>query len=218
MQSHYMRLLMLVAVLFCSNQALSQASQNHEAIEERAKTLDLYAREAMDSENASKVVSALKSYFQVFPSDFKTFQQIFGYRRDGRGRFVAKPPVNHTLFSGFLPKLKSAISTKEYYEKMLSVGVGGVWDADEVNHLRRHLTEIVVENVRLSIEVLSKKEEKEIRSFWRFLFDGPHPGHRLKRKYYDELYPEVRDLNPKIAEQLKLAYEQLLSEYDGHGQ
>lgn len=216
MQRHYMQLLMLVAVLFYSNQALPQASQNHEAIEERARTLDMYAREAMDCENAAKVVSALKSYFQVFPSDFKTFQQIFGYLRDSRGRFVAKPPVNHTL-SGFLPKLKAAISTQEYYEKMLSVGVGGVWDADEVNYLRRHLTELVVENAKLSLEVLSKKEKKEIRSFWRFLFDGPHPGHRLKRKYYDELYPEVRNLNPKIAEQLKLAYEQLLSEYDEHG-
>ena len=217
MQSHYMRILMLVAVLFYSNQALSQANQNHEAIKERARTLDMYAREAMDSENASKVESALISYFQVFPSDFKTFQQIFGYLRDDRGRSLARPPVNHTLFSGFLPKLKATISLKEYYEKMLSVGVGGVWDADEVSYLQYHLREIVVENAELSIEVLSKKEEKEIRSFWRFLFDGPHPGHRLNRKYYDELYPEVRDLNPKIAEQLSLAYEQLLSEYDEHG-
>ena len=101
---------------------------------------------------------------------------------------------------------------------MLSVGVEGVWDADEVSYLQYHLREIIVENAKLSIEVLSKKEEKDIRSFCRFLFDGPHPGHRLNRKYYDELYPEVRDLNPKIAEQLKLAYEQLLSDYVGHGQ
>lgn len=207
--------LMLLGMILVTNQALAQESRNYPTIEDWAKAFDRYAQDAIGSTDAADKERALIRYFQIFPSDFKSFQQIFGYLWDERGRILAKPPIKHTLY-GFLRELKSVVPAKEYYEKMLGVGVGGVWDADEVNYLQFHLREMVVENAQLGLEVLSKKEEKEIRSFWRFLFDGPHPEHRLNRKYYEELYSKARGLNPKIAEQLKLAYEQLLSEQDGH--
>ena len=126
------------------------------------------------------------------------------------------PSINHELY-GFLPELKAVIPEEEYYEKMMDVGIGGIWDADQVNALQGHLVDLVTENIELSLEVLNKKEEKEIVSFWHFLYSGPHPDHPKNRESYENLHLRVKRLNPPIAEQLKQAYEQLLSEYDEHG-
>ena len=206
--------LLLLGTVFI--QVHAQDSRKYGTVEEWAKTLDKYAREAMESEEGVKAESSLKSYFQVFPSDFKSFHRIFGYQRDERGKTMAYPPVTHTLY-GFLPELKALIPEEKYYKKMLGVGVGGVWDADEVNWLRIHLQDIVTENVSLSLEVLNEKKESEIRSFWHFLYDGPHPKDPRKREHFESLYLRVKRLDPIIAKQLKQAYEQLLSEYDDHG-
>ena len=208
--------LMMGTVLIAS-QALGQVTRSDTNVVERvARTLDRYAHEAMSSREDQENKRFLKLYFRTFPDDFEMFHQIFGYQRNSEGNVLMYPSVNHTL-SGFLPKLKAVIAAEEYYEKMLGVGVGGFWEADEVNHLRHHLKEIVTENIKLSVEVLRKKDAKEITSLWYFIYDGPHPGHRLKRKHFEELYPRVRDIDPNIAGQLKLAYEQLLSEHDDNG-
>lgn len=209
-------MLLLLGTVLISIQSHAQDSRNHGTIKEWAKTLDQYAGDAISSEEGTKADSAMIHYFRAFPSDFNTFKRLFGYQRDDNDYIVEEPPVTHTL-SGFLPKLKAVVPAKEYYEKMLSVGIGGVWDADEVNYLRQHIREIVVENVKLSLSVLSKKEEKEIKSIWRFLYDGPHPEHPFNRIHFEKLYSEVMDLNPKAAEQFKSAYERLLSEVDSHG-
>lgn len=208
--------LLLMGTMLIASQALGQVTTSDTNVVERvARTLDRYAHEAMNSRENQEKKRLLKLYFQTFPVDFDMFYQIFGYQRDAEGNVLMYPSVNHTL-SGFLPKLKEVISAEVYFEKMLGVGVGGFWEADEVNYLRHHLKEIVTENTKLSVEVLRKKDAKEVISLWYFIYDGPHPGHRLKRKHFAELYPRVRDINPNIAEQLKLAYEQLLSEDDGH--
>ena len=210
------KVLMLLVLAFATNQALAQDNRKPLAIKDWAEALDKYATEAMGSGDVARKERALIHYFQLFPSDFKTFQQIFGYPMDGEGRSLASPPVNHTLW-GFLPELKSVIPAEDYYEKMLGVGVGGTWEADEVNYLEIHLREMVTSNTKLSLEVLERKGEMEIRSFWHFLFDGPHPDHPINRKLHDSLYVSISRLSPPIADQLKLAYEQLLSEYDEHG-
>ena len=208
--------LMLLVMVFITNQALAQDSRKQLAIKEWAEALDRYALVAIGSGDDARKEWALKRYFKLFPSEFKTFQYVYGYQEDVRGKTIQRPFVRHTLYE-FLPELKSVIPAKEYYEKMLSVGVGGTWDADEVSILQKHLRDLVTENIQLSLEVLERKSEKKIRSFWHFLFDGPHPDDPINRKLYDSLYLSIGRLSPQIAEQLKLAYEQLLSKYDEHG-
>lgn len=208
--------LMLLGTVLITNQTLAQDSRNHLVYKEWAEALDGYARDAMGSGEVARKERALIRYFQIFPVDFNSFQYIYGYQMDDEGRVRVWPFVKHTLY-GFLPELKSVIPVEEYYEKMIGVGVGGFWDADEVTILQIHLGNIVTENIQLSLEVLERKGEKEIRSFWYFLFDGPHPSHPNKRKRYESLYLRISRLSSKMAEQLKLAYEQLLVEYNVHG-
>ena len=199
------------------------------------RMLKKYAIGALNSEGAEKD-KFLKLFFKSFPDDFVTFHKIYGshdinYPWSSRLRTesirviygsheITYPPDLQSsgyMLHDILTELYNVVPIEEYYKKKIGVGVGGFWEADAVGALSHHLWKLIPENVALSIKVLEEYEDKEIRSFWYFLYDGPHPEHRLNREHYEALHPRVRDLNPEVAEQLKLAYEQLLSEYDGHG-
>ncbi len=184
-----------------------------ESVELQWTKLDEFAQEALNSEGTKRQES-LVQFFELFPDDFGTFHKIYGNQEEP----ILYPTRSYSyMLHFFLPELRKAIPTEEYYKKMIGVGVGGLWEADEIGALAHHLWKLIPENVPLSIKVLGEYEEKEIRSFWYFLYDGPHPGHRLKREHFEELYPRVRDIDPDIAKQLKQAYAQLLSKHDGNG-
>ncbi len=204
------KLIQLFNVLFvlCIGFTSCQSQpQSGKTIEEQVKVLNQYA-EAVTNNEGIKRKEYLILFFQSFPNDFETFDKIYGYHED------AVLHLTHTLFE-LLPELKQSVPADEYYKKMISIGIRGKWQADEIGILQHHLQEIVPENIKLSIDILNKKEEKEIESFWYFLFDGPHPNNY--RKYYGNLYAKISQINPKIADLMKQAYEQLLSEDDGHG-
>ncbi|MCY3713095.1 MAG: hypothetical protein OXH02_07385 [Gemmatimonadetes bacterium] len=197
------------------SQTLAQNNKRDSAdIEGMARILDKYAHEVMNSNDVKEKQNSVRFYFQTFPDNFETFSAVYDSRRNVEEWLP--PLVKHALFD-ILPSLREIIPENEYYEKLIGVGIGGFWNADNVGALSHHLWQLIPENITLSIRVLEEYEEKEIRSFWYFLYDGPHPEHPFNRKHYEELYPRIRDNNPHIAEQLKQAYEQLLSENDGHG-
>lgn len=230
-------LIMQVLFFMCCFSCKPNYSEDSDFVRlvKQKRMLNKYAIGALNSEGTEKD-EYLKLFFKSFPDEFVTFHKIYGdhgidnpwasririesIRAIYGSHKITYPPdlqCSGYMLHFLLPELKEAIPAKEYYRKMIGVGVGGFWEADDVGALSHHLWKLIPENVALSIEVLSEYEEKEVRSFWFFLYDGPHPEHPAKRKHFEELHPRVRDLNPEVAEQLKLAYEQLLSEYDGHG-
>ena len=70
--------------------------------------------------------------------------------------------------------------------------------------------DLIYQNIPLSAKVLAKKEDREVAGLFYFLYDGPHPDNY--KKGYEHLYKELRQVNPRVASLLKLAYEKLLSE------
>lgn len=205
----------LMGTVLIVSQTVAQNNKRDSAdIEEMARILDKYAHEVMNSNDVKEKQNSVNFYFQTFPDNFETFRAVYDSRRNFEDWLP--PLVKHALID-ILSSLREVIPENEYFKKLIGVGIGGFWNADNVGALSRHLRELVPENVDLSIKVLGEYDEKSVRSFWYFLYDGPHPEHPAKRKHFEELHPRVRDLNPEVAEQLKLAYEQLLSEYDGHG-
>ena len=60
-----------------------------------------------------------------------------------------------------------------YYEKLLSLGVDGFWDAADVDSLGYILCYLVRDDLLLAVQVLEKKSDDEIASFWYFLHDDP---------------------------------------------
>ncbi|MGY6562372.1 MAG: hypothetical protein ACXITV_09715 [Luteibaculaceae bacterium] len=210
-------ILLLLCIGFTSCQ--SQPAQDYKTIEEQARALHEYAQKALSSD-MDKKQEYLTLFFESFPNNFPTFFKIYGDRYDSYNDSIEYDVLllaqEYTL-STLLPELKQAIHEQDYYKKMITVGVGGFWQADNVSALQNHLQDILPENVPLSVKVLEDKSEEEIKSFWRFVYDGPHPDHPILKELYDTLYPKISQVNPKVAELMKQAYEELSAEDDGHG-
>eukprot|EP01132_Coremiostelium_polycephalum_P005048 gene5048-6283_t len=102
--------------------------------------------------------------------------------------------------------LENTIPSKLYYEKLISLGIGGVWD-EQTRYLLVGIRQLVVKkNLPLSIEILEKYTDDEIASFFYFLFDGPFPEDTAYNYHY--LYDSLKENNPRIAGLIKKAYEQ----------
>lgn len=193
--------------------ARTEAQENlvFSSVEERATALDYYFQQIRNSEDSPEEATHLNSYFQAFPDNFEEFKRIYDDHYDNNWNLIAESLTQHDLFY-LLPKLSAVVSTEEYYTKMLGVGIGGIWDADNINMLQNHiLDDLVPQNVALSVRILDQYTTKEIHSFWYFLYDGPHPDHPYNKERFDRMYPEIRKINSRVAEQLRLAYELLIS-------
>lgn len=118
---------------------------------------------------------------------------------------------NYMNFLEILPELEKIIPDTIYYEKMIGLGIGGFWDADDIGFTQLHLKDLAFfHNEELAMHILDKKTDDEIASFFYFLYDGPHPENH--RSSYEIEYRHLNTYNPRIAELLKKAYTQLLSE------
>ncbi|MBB6611936.1 hypothetical protein H7F15_12870 [Pontibacter sp. Tf4] len=113
-------------------------------------------------------------YFNLFPSDFRTFERIFGYVEDKPGPLYEE---SFDYISRFFELDK--VSKKEKISKAINIGINGKWEADAISHLQQTLEPLVLENVDLTYQILKGKQQKEIESFFYFLFGGPHPKHTI---------------------------------------
>lgn len=134
-------------------------------------------------------------FFEEFPSDFESFNRIYGYIDDNPMPLYDSAFEHIELFNRI-----SGVSRATYYRKMISIAIGGYWDADAINYFQDGLQEHVAANPELTFELLNERTEKEILQFWFFYFDGPvtmkkipaelerDPGHNnyaiIKRAYY----------------------------------
>jgi len=115
-----------------------------------------------------------------------------------------------------LDKVQEVIPEEIFYEKILTLGINGFWDADDVGMMQMCMLHIVFNKTLLVTKILNKKTDDEIASFWFFLFDGPHPDNYQGN--YEDLYEFLLIDNPRLAQLLKKAYTQLLSDRhcEGH--
>ncbi len=58
--------------------------------------------------------------------------------------------------------------------------------------------------------LLSKYTDNQIKSFWYFLFDGPHPQNYQKE--FEKIHAAIAEINPRIAYFMQEAFDRLLSE------
>ena len=128
------------------------------------------------------------------------------------GKFPRPKERNGSMFIELPYEVQGVVPTEIYYEKLLSLGVDGFWDADDVNFLGMHINMLVFQDLPLAVKVLEKKSDDEIVSFWYYLYDGPHPEHEQKQAFFKSTSQELMPLSPRIAGLLQRAYDQLLSE------
>ena len=119
-----------------------------------------------------------KLFFVAFPDNFNDLNGVYGYNSD----------IDDTVFHGaplydghehifFLFEL-TTIPEKDFYQKILNIAIGGHWDADAVNYFLHGLRSKVLQNPKLTFDLLKVKSDSEIKSIFFFFFHGIHPPYK----------------------------------------
>lgn len=158
-------------------------------------------------------------FFNMFPNNSKDFMKLYGYSKDKE--LISTLPMHEkpsnlygSIYKFYEP---SYVLKKEYVKKLIAISIDTRWEADNVGILRHKLNKIVPSNFELSNEVLNHKTSKEIKSFWIFYFDGPHPEQASKIKQYNEIIAHLKDKDPDMIPLVEQAYTFVKEEWGNHG-
>jgi len=121
-----------------------------------------------------------------------------------------RPKPDRGWLPDILDDVETVIPKEIYYEKMLSAGVGGFYEADDVDAFRMHVTSLFYNEMPLAIKIMKRKRPREIASFFYFLFAGPHPDNYQEQ--YEVTYDELLKHDADMAFLLKAAYEEALKD------
>jgi hypothetical protein len=153
----------------------------------KAKRLqELYT---LSTSTSGKTQLYRKQFFDLFPNSFKELNDLYGYKNS-----VEAPLYNQVekhifeLFNNL-----DGINDTIYYKKIVSIAIGGHWDADAVNAFQEGLRKRVLSKPDLIVYLLKEIPDKRIKSFWYFYFDGVHPS-----KQIDEPLLKIKTNNLKI--------------------
>jgi hypothetical protein len=201
----------LVSILLCGLLISCAANTMHRNVEKTNAQAD-QKEVKQKAEQLKKKYEKLSSspytakyeqeYFEAFPNSFALFNSLFGYTNgEQMGKeFKAGPLYNEaeSYVSAFFNV--HAIEKSKYYNRMIDISINGRWYADGVNYFKHGMEDKVKSDLNLLSELLSKHSDKEIKSFWYFYFDGPHPAKELQ-----EELQKVNEINSRIFTLMEVA-------------
>jgi hypothetical protein len=137
------------------------------------KTIDELRTLYLESINNDTIKYKIK-FFEIFPETFQLYTEIYGYKNVKTCEEEADNLYNesHDHLKLFC-ELRSIINKDDYYKKIIKLCINGYWDADAINDLQHCLYKCINEDLPLTIKTLKSFTDKEIESFWYFVFDGP---------------------------------------------
>jgi hypothetical protein len=143
-----------------------------------------------------------KQFFEEFPNSFKELNQLYGY-----DDHKAAPLYDgHEHIVGLFNNLDE-IDELAYYKKIISIAIGGRWDADAVNYFQDGLRNHVLNNPALVVGILKEMDNDKIQSFWYFFFDGAHPERQIA-----EPLKKIKSMNGRIYDLMIRAHTDVLKQ------
>lgn len=191
--------------------------------EQQADSLIAFMEKATDSTLTDRVLWEQK-FFCAFPNSFKGMKALFGFDNEtGAAPLYSTDNPTHNymdkrIFSdviGFFSELKS-IPAKAYYSKYIRININGHWEADNISeafgfHHR------LLNDTEEACQTLEKFTDEEVRSVFRFIFDGPHPKNDHNEEIFQSLKPEIEEQNERLGNLLYEAYATMTAEEADHG-
>lgn len=185
-----------------------QKQSTTESLNKRAGRLKLLYAKATGSAHNYKLYQP--QFFNEFPSTFREFDALYGYRNG------TAAPLYHEAESHIIGLFNSmeVVNDTLYYNKLISIAIGGEWDADAVNFFQGKLGDRVCKNMALTVYLLDKLPIEKVRSFWFFYFDGVHP-----KKQIEPCLRPLADSNPAMYKIIVEAKRKVIAKWgkDGHG-
>lgn len=126
-----------------------------------------------------------------FPHNFNLFLKLYGSDYNGQTGVLSDQYVNHLEFveksTNISPLFKGKI--------LIRACVDGYWQADAVSMLQHITKAYILEYPEIAKKQLDQYTEYKKISFWKFIFDGPHPDDPEVVKYYKEVIEVFRILD-----------------------
>ncbi len=204
-----MRIYCLIALIFFFNISTSKAylilnekAPIQDSIIVKAKHLrELYK---LSINSSSKTQIYRKQFFDLFPNSFKELNDLYGYNNCIEAPLYSQ--VKNHIFELF--NNLNNINDTLYYKKIVSIAIGGHWDADAVDAFQEGLRKRVLRKQDLVVYLLNELPDKKIKSFWYFYFDGVHPSKQIA-----EPLLKIKENNLKIYNLMIEAHKNVLK-YD----
>ena len=181
--------------------------------EQQADSILAFMERAQDSSSANRIIWEQK-FFYSFPNSFTEMQAVFGYDDENGAAPLYDYPSGGNVIQYF-SQLES-IPDSAYYDKYVRINIDGIWEADNIREAFDFANRLKTDTEN-ACEVLSTFSDKEIKSVFRFIFDGPHPKNEYNEKLYQSLKPTINSQNERLSRLLTDSYENLMAEDDGHG-
>lgn len=182
------------------------------SVEQQADSILAFMEKAEDSSSANRIIWEQK-FFCVFPNSFKGMQAVFGFDNENGAAPLYNYPKGENVIKYF-SQLES-IPDSIYYDKYIRINIDGFWEADNIRKAFGFANKLL-KDTKNACNVLSTFSEKEIKSVFRFIFDGPHPRNDYNIELYKKLKHEIDIHNERLSFLLTESYEKLMAEDDGH--
>jgi hypothetical protein len=160
-----------------------------------------------------KEIASDERFFCAFPNSFKEMQNVFGFD-ENKGTAPLYDYPNGEKMIKYFAKLNS-IQKDIYYDKYINICLDGVWEADNIREAFGFAGRLT-NDTNAACLALSKRTDKEIKSVFNFIFDGPHPKNEQNEKIYKNLLPILTRQNERIGKLLKESYKKVMTKGNDH--
>jgi hypothetical protein len=190
----------LFSVSFLLNETVTSEHRNYQAISVKDSAIKQKAKRLQVIYSKLSQTSYMKyerAYFKAFPESFEVFQAIFGFYPEDPNKGFLYDSSRFYIFKFF----KVKIPKENLYSKAVDIAINGKWHGDAANYFQGALGYRVIGNEKLFARILSKHSKDDIKSFWYFYFDGPHPPNKIP----DELN-KFKEIDPDLYELIKQSF------------
>ena len=149
-----------------------------------------------------------RAFFNQFPSTWGMFYDLY--------RYSTRPGFDETMYRAArlhvdaLEKLNT-IDRKEYYSKLINIGIGGRWIADAPNYLKMLLKKVLNDHNAAYFHVLSTTHAARQLLFWRFIWENP-VKHESLTEMYDRWKKAMEGQYPQEVKTMGVAYDYFFGE------
>lgn len=188
MKKNIILIFLLINYLFISS-FISQPniSQDKIRLANKAVLLEKYYNKSFQNVDSIKYRIL---FFNEFPSNYNDFKEIYGYLGSINSQGILLDSSYEHIFLFF--NLEKLIEKEKFILKTILISLNGEWQSDGVSYFQLGLQETIEKNLYLYCKLTTKFKDNEIKSFWFFLFDGPHP------KGIPEEFKEIKNISPRI--------------------
>lgn len=153
------------------------------------------------------------NFFCAFPSSFEAMQAVFGFDdKKGAAPLYEYPKGENVI--RYFSQLRS-IPDSMYYDKYVKINIEGVWEGDNIRKAFDFGSRLL-DDTKNACNALSKFSDTEIKTVFRFIFDGPHPKNEYNENLYKKLQTKIDSHDKPLGRLLAQSYEKLMAEDDGH--